>query len=123
MNNKGQVLVLFIILLPILLLVGALVIDTGYVLSVKAKLNGTTKAVIRDVWSDPNYETTAQDLFVKNKIPVTNLVIVKNDEAITITNEYQVKSILGSVIGIKSYKIKVKIKGYIQNDKIVFNKE
>ena len=56
MNNKGQVLVLFVILLPIILLLLILTIEVGDIYLDKQKTKNTIKEIIRENLKEPNSE-------------------------------------------------------------------
>ena len=119
MNKHGQTLILFIILIPILLGLAALVVDVGLMVSKRVELKEVSKTIIESVWEDANLEEI-RDLFIKNDIPVDNLEVEVTNDYIHIVNDYEIDSIFGSVIGIKSYEIKVDITGKMSNQKLVF---
>ena len=119
MNKKGQTLILFVILIPILLGLAAFVIDVGFMVSKRVELKEVSKTIIESVWEDAN-EEKIRDLFVKNDIPVEHLEVQITEESIYLVNDYEIDSIFGSVIGIDSYEIKVDITGKMSNQKLVF---
>ena len=123
MNNKGQVLVLFVILIPVLIIVSALIVDTGLVLKEKSKLVGTTKVIMAEMIEEGKTISQAQELYTENDIPIDNLEISQVGEIVKIKNSYQIKSAFGDIIGIKSYKVNIKIEAYKKDNKIIFNKE
>lgn len=119
MNKHGQTLVLFVILLPIILLLAALVVDMGVILNSKTKSKEVTKTIIRENFNDLD-EEKVKDILTANNIATENLEITNSDNEINIKNTYEVESIFGSIIGIKSYTIKIDITGYKKNEKIIF---
>lgn len=123
MNNKGQVLVLFVILIPVLIIVSALIVDTGLILKEKSKLVGTTKVIMAEMIDEGKTTAQAQELYIENDIPVANLEITQEGTTIKIKNSYQIKSAFGDIIGISSYKINIIIEAYKKENKIIFNKE
>lgn len=123
MNNKGQVLVLFVILIPVLIIVSALIVDTGLILKEKSKLVGTTKVIMAEMIDEGKTIAQAKDLYIENDIPVANLEITQEGTTIKINNSYQIKSAFGDIIGISSYKINIIIEAYKKENKIIFNKE
>ena len=111
MNKKGQTLILFVILIPILLGVAAFVIDTGYIVCKSTKLKEVTKNIL-----DMNI-STIDDIkknYEENGIPVDNLDVLVSDNEVHIENEYFIDSIFGAVIGIDEYKIKVDMTGILE---------
>lgn len=126
MNKKGQTLILFVILLPILLLLLAFVVDTGFVLKEHTKLNSTTKSILKTTYENKNeidYKEKIKDLFLKNNLPIDNLSVLVEENAVVIENEYEKESIFGKIVGIQSYKIKNKVKGSGTGNGIQIEKE
>lgn len=126
MNKKGQTLILFVLLLPLLLLLMAFVVDTGLVLKERTKLNSVTKTVLKTTYPnrlDSDYIEKVTNLFYQNGIPVEQLKVEVEENQVIIQNEYQKESIFGSIIGIKEYKIKGVLKAKIENEKIKIEKE
>ena len=126
MNNKGQTLILFVILVPIFILLLAFVVDTGLILKEHTKLNNTIKSVLKTTYEirlDSDYQEKVTNLIDKNNIPTLNLKIEVIDNSIKIQNEYQKESIFGKIIGIKEYKIKSVLKIKNENGTLVIEKE
>lgn len=119
MNKRGQTLILFIILIPIILGIGAFVIDTGLIVSKNTQLKEVSKTIIKRSFNE-NEEVKIEDIYLDNNIPVDQLKVEINDNYIKIKNEYYIDSIFGKIIGLDKYKIKIDIIGRKDNDKIVF---
>ena len=106
MNNKGQSLVLFVIILPIIILLFIYLFDLANLTGEKIKLDNIAKQSITYLKED------------KDILKVQNYII-KNDKEIKIINinetevhlEKEVPSIFGKNIGFKSYKIEIHKKG------------
>lgn len=111
MNNKGQVLVLFVILLPIILLLLILTIEVGDIYLDKQKTKNTIKEIIRENLKEPNSEII-NTLITKNinDIEEKNVFISEDEIRIYIK---QNKKLFG-----KNIKIEYKIKGIKQNENI-----
>lgn len=125
MNNKGQTLVIFVVFLPVLILLVAAAIDISLMYSETNELNNINKLVINYGLShldENNLESKLEKLSKLNdqNINKVNIKIEKNK--ITINLEKNEKSIFGSVIGLKEYKIKSKHSGELINDKKVIKK-
>ena len=126
MNNKGQTLILFVIMIPILILLLAFVVDTGLILTEHTKLNSTIKSVLKTTYEtrlDGNYHEKVNNLIQKNNLPTENLQIEVSENSIKIKNEYAKESIFGKIIGIKEYKIKSVLKIKNENNTLVIEKE
>ena len=126
MNKKGQTLIAFVLLLPIVLLFLAFVVDTGLLLKEKTKGNSTLRTILKTTYKDyqeENYEEKVKDLLEKNNIPTENTIIKIEETQIHVTNEYEIESIFGSIIGLKTYKIKIGYSASINEEKITITKE
>lgn len=126
MNRKGQTLVVFTLLLPILLLLMAFVIDTGFILKESTRLNSTTKTILKTTFEnrkDGSYSEEVEKIFEKNDIPITNLQVIVQEDAVQISNSYYVSSIFGKIIGIKEYEIKTDMKARLVDTDLVIKKE
>ncbi len=117
LNHRGQSLVLFIIVIPLIIGLVALIVDLGLMTSKKVKLNEVTREILKEVITKDNYEELIKKLYQENDIDIDNLEIVKNDY-LRIKNEIDVDSIFGKIIGLKKYTIKVDLKASYQNGKI-----
>ncbi len=126
MNNKGQTLIAFVIILPIFILFLAFIVDTGLLLKEKSKLNGSTKSIIQSLYQkrfESHFQEQTIDLFKKNEIPTENLNLEVKNDTITVTNDYEIESIFGKIIGIKQYKVHLNITFQIEKDKLTIKKE
>lgn len=117
MNKHGQTLLLFVILIPIILILLGVIVDTGYVMGKKVHFMEVTKQVIKDnIYADEN---KIKDNLQKNEIPIDYLKIIKTDGKLEIQNKLEVKSIFGSLVGIKKYTIRIHISGSLEKGKVV----
>ncbi len=117
MNNKGQSLVMFIILLPIIIIVLGIVIDIGSMGLEKIKVQNTLKDAISYGLNNDSNKNEIEELINKN---ITyDQIDIKKDDDISITIEYKSKSIFNLV----NNKIKYQIKGYKKNKKIILKEE
>lgn len=126
MNKNGQTLILFVIFIPIFLLLLAFVVDTGIILKEHTKLNSTTKTILKTTIKDletDEYEEKVRALLEKNKIPIFNLEIKKEEDFVEIKNEYKIESIFGKTIGIKEYRIKCSFRGKVEENTLKIEKE
>ncbi len=93
MNKKGQSLVLFIIMIPIIFIIFMYVYDYGNYLQNKTKLNDIAVETAKEVLSsnEPNKEEETKKLFKLNNIDTTNLKVTYQDNILKITNKIKIK--------------------------------
>lgn len=121
MNNKGQTLVLFVLILPIIIFIMLLVIDVSNMFITKQELNNINKIVLNyglDIIEEENIDSKLEELINKN--------ISVNEHTIRIDNgiiEIEIKkNIQGIVTKKKIYEVKSTYKGYIEEDKKVISR-
>ena len=104
-NNRGQVLVLFIMILPIVFIAVAWIIDSSYMMYQKNRLDNINLDVLNSVKDEINVsEEEIRDLIILNDAKIVNEDISIN-ETITIDNYILVDSIFGKIVGFDEYKI------------------
>lgn len=109
-NRKGQTLILFVILIPLLLGLAAFLIDMGLIISKKVHYNEVTRTVLNDVYKDGDFkEEDFKRILIKNEVDIDNLKIIIDDHKIIINNIVEIESIMGNIIGIKKYEIKIRV--------------
>lgn len=126
LNNKGQTLIMFIILIPVTIMLMALIVDSSYLYIKKTKLENTTANIIENLYlkkDDENIIALVEELYNKNDIQTKKLKVDIQNDYFKISNEYKIDSIFGSIIGLKKYDVKVSLKGYYENDKVKVIKE
>ena len=121
MNNKGQTLVLFVLILPIIIFIMLLVIDVSNMFITKQELNNINKIVLNyglDIIEEENIDRKLEELINKN--------ISVNEHTIRIDNgiiEIEIKkNIQGIVTKKKIYEVKSTYKGYIEEDKKIISR-
>lgn len=121
MNNKGQTLVLFVLILPIIVFIMLLVIDVSNMFITKQELNNINKIVLNyglDIIEEENIDSKLEELINKN--------ISVNEHTIRIDNgiiEIEIKkNIQGIVTKKKIYEVKSTYKGYIEEDKKIISR-
>lgn len=121
MNNKGQSLVIFIIIIPVIIACFGIVYDYANVVNNKIKYENVSKNIL----SSSSDLEVIKELYIKNGYSVDNLEYIDFDDYIIIKNNYSLKSTFGNLINIKSYKIEINYIVKIVNDDIIIreNKE
>ena len=121
MNNKGQTLVLFVLILPIIIFIMLLVIDVSNMFITKQELNNINKIVLNyglDIIEEENIDSKLEELINKN--------VLNNEHTIRIDNgiiEVEIKkNIQGIVTKKKIYEVKSTYNGYIEEDKKVISR-
>jgi len=123
MNNKGQTLVLFILLLPLIFLLTAVIYDLGTLSITKHKIENEIKTSIKyglNNIEDKNIHNKINNMLDKN-IDGTKAITI-TDKTIKIKVEDTKESIFPNIIKDK-YDIKITYNGYIDNGKIKINRE
>ena len=118
LNNKGQSLVLFVIILPILLLILILVLDVGKVITVKSELNNINDIVMDYGLSNLNKENLEEELInlVKlNKNDIDNVEVTIDNEKIYITMYEKIDGVFASFVNVTIFNIKLSYIGYIND--------
>lgn len=152
LNNKGQSLVLFVVIIPILLGVAILVIDVGNVYLEQNKLKNIIDLAI-DTGLDSFLQESAEEassmdlqgekkqeemlemdesnrlkeelqtLIYLNNPDIDSVITVEN-EIITINSNTYVKGIFTNLLNIKGFEIKIERVGYLkENKKIIEEKK
>lgn len=120
LNNKGQSLVMFIVLIPLLLIVLAMVVDIGNLVNTKIEINSVNKLAISYGIDNIDKDTVSdevKDIINKNYKDIDDIKIDIKDKRITINLKCYSKSIFGNIIGTQGYLIESSYKGYMDNDK------
>jgi len=120
MNNKGQVLVLFALLLPLILMCVGLVVDTGLLYVEKRKVDLIVKDTVE--YGVSNIDSVTDEklsaLLNKNIDNIKTKEIKIENGIVTITVSLQKKSIFSVIFGIDRYEIKSTYKGMIENNEL-----
>lgn len=123
MNKKGQVLVAFILMLPILIMFSGLLIDIGYSFIEKRNIDNNIKSTIKYSLNNLDLDTNVLENKIK-KILNLNIKNIKNLE-VTIINDkidIKLKTTKKSIFYSKEYKIESHYSGYKNNEKITLRK-
>ena len=119
MNNKGQTLVTFIIILPILLIILTLVVDLGFIYIEKRNIDNSVYDAINyylENINKENIENKTKKLLNKNIDNIDKLTIREKDDYIEITVFKEIKNVY-SVI--KGTEINITYKGIKESKEII----
>ena len=114
MNNKGQVLIIFVLLLPIFLLLITFVIDLGLLFIEKREISNNVYDAVEYYLDNSNKEKTIK--LLENNLSDINVQIIDNIEYVEITVQKEYKGIFNIIYDneiIETYK------GIKENKKII----
>ena len=119
LNNRGQSLVMFVIILPILLLIFILVMDIGNIVVAKQKLNNINEIVLDyglDNLDNNDISNKLQELIKLNDREIDETrVYIENDKIYVELND-KVNGIFSRFVNISIFNVKSYYVGYIEND-------
>ena len=122
MNNKGQTLIIFVILIPILILVAALVVDTGLMTFEKERYRGIIENGIEEYFDTGNVEET-EKIFSLNDIAKEEYTIIIQENQIEVSLNTSVEAIFGKIINLQEYEIKMNYVGTKEGERVIINKK
>ena len=129
LNNRGQSLILFVIVLPVLLLILVLVIDIGRVVSLKQELNNISEIVLDygidylnndmddNIDSISSIENKLIEIIELNKDDIDEIDVRIDNNKIYILLSDSVDGIFSSILDIDMFDIKSSYVGYMDNNK------
>ncbi len=112
MNKKGQVLVLFIICIPIILIVSSYLIELSYIAYNKHKIYSVTNTIIAKNYSNDDLSAII-NMYKDNDIDVIDLKYDNN----SISFKTNIPSLLGKLINKSSYEIDINVTGVKESGK------
>ena len=124
LNNKGQSLVLFILLIPILLGIMVLVIDIGNVIYYKQDMDNINKIVIDYGINHINDDNVLKDMKELGKLNNNKLSMELKfiDREFYASSSYYVKGVFSNIFNTRGYLVRSKYKGYLDDDKPIIKK-
>lgn len=122
MNKKGQILVGFVLLLPLIIILFAYLIDNNILVQNKSKLDQITKTVVTYALEHRDKtEVELEEYIKKNEKDLTSIKIIL-DEDVQIKLTKTIDAIFGNVVGIKTYTISSYYEGEIRDGQIILRK-
>ena len=109
MNNKGQTLVIFVILLPFMCVLFGYILDKCYLLYQEKKLKEVAAIVCKYSLNQEKTEMDIKQLALENDEKIENIKINRNASKAKIVLEKKEVSIFSSLVGIDSYQIRVSV--------------
>ena len=121
MNNRGQSLVLFILIIPILLGIVVLVIDCGNAIVYKNKINNIIEMVL-EYGLEEDYSRDEMHNLIDYNLDSGTYVVDKDIDGVTIIVNSYVEGIFSNILDIDGFHIVSEYKGYMEEDKKVIEK-
>lgn len=122
MNNKGQALVLFILILPLLLIVLGMVVDLGMIGISKKKVDTVVQNILFHSFENREEKTDEDLMSEMDRLITINLGAVNRKieigEHIYITVEKKMEPLFPSLLKQKYLNYKVTYEALLDNDKI-----
>lgn len=109
MNNKGQTLVVFVVLLPFICLVMGFIIDKCYLLYSEKELEHIASIVCEYALDESKTENQIKKLALENDKDIENIRVTREENRVKVILSKNQKSMFSKLLGKESYKIKVKI--------------
>ena len=124
LNNRGQSLVMFILIIPILLGIMVLVIDIGNVIYYKNDIDNINKIVIDYGLSHVNDDSVLNDMRELGKLnkDKLNLEIKFVDMEFYSSGSYYVSGVFSNIFNTRGYLVKSDYKGYLDNNRHIIKK-
>lgn len=123
-NNRGQSLVLFVLIIPIFILIIMAVIDIGKLTLLKDELNNINYMTLQyglDNIDDENLDDKLENMIKKNDANVENISVEVSDEKIKISMEKSIDLIMLKNSNI--FKVKSSYLGYLRDDKKIIERD
>lgn len=120
LNNKGQSLILFIMVLPILLLILIISIDVGRIIARRQELDNINKIALNyglDKQNDPEIQKIIIDTIKLNDNTIDKIEVLIDDDKIYIKLNDNLNGLLSKIINISKFEIESSYCGYIDNNK------
>ena len=120
MNNKGQTLVIFVIILPIILIILTLIVDLGFMYIEKRNIENnvydSVEYYLENIDED-DIDVKVNKLLNKNIKDIDELIIDDKEDYVEIKLSKERKSIYSIITN--DIKISVNYKGYKENKRII----
>lgn len=103
MNNKGQSLVIFIIIIPVIFIVFSFLYDYAYIINSQNKYENVTRTILNSTLE----EDKIVDLYKQNGYKADDFKYKKENDKVYIQNSYKIKSVFGNIINLKNYTVSI----------------
>ncbi len=122
MNNKGQSLVLFVLMVPILVGVMALVVDVGRLVQYKQKQENVLELVLQYGLDSEERTTEAITELLQKNLEDDFVKVETSPQEIVISTKGHVGGIFSSLLGFSKFSVETEYKGYLEQEKVKIEK-
>ena len=105
MNNKGQALIFFVLILPLLLLLASYIVDNTYIAYNTNKLNQINKLIVKDAVINKMTKEEIKEYVEKNDKDIKIDFMFVSSGKVELTLKKEIKSLFGSIIGKDHYTL------------------
>ena len=126
MNSKGQSLISFVLIIPIILMILFMVYDIGNMVLLREKLDNINYITIDyglDKLEDNDLANKINEMIKKNKDDIDIINISISDGKINIILEDRLDNKLSLINKFKIFNVKSSYIGYIENDKKIIRRD
>lgn len=126
MNNKGQSLIMFVLIIPIAILILFMVYDISRMALLKQEINDINEMAIDygiSIMNDENAISKVNQLILKNKSDIDNVDIKIEDNKIYITLEDKLEKKVSLLNRTNIFKVRSSCIGYLKDDKKVIERD
>ena len=126
MNNKGQSLISFVLIVPIVLMILFMVYDIGNMVLLKEQIDNINYLAIDyglDKLDDSSLDNKLREIIIKNKDDIDKIEINIDNGKIRILLEDKTNNKLSLINKFKVLNVKSNYIGYIENDKKIIRKD
>ncbi len=118
LNNKGQTLVMFVLIIPIILFILVLIYDVAGAIYEKNRLSNTSYLACEYALDniDSIDENDVISYILKNSDSLNNIMVIIKDNTIEIELDKRIKGIFGKNISLNLIEIRSKYRGSIINN-------
>lgn len=122
MNKRGQTLILFVLLVPIILTCLAIVVDVGILTYQYQRTRGILDQGITLALEKNDLEEVKKNLLL-NDIPVNSLKVSYENFKLEVFLDYKIDSLFGKLINLVEYEIRLQREGFLKDGKVIITKK
>lgn len=126
MNNRGQSLISFVLLIPILLLILYMVYEIGRMALLRNSLDGINYLAVDyalDNIDTDHIQDKVETLILKNKDDIDNIIVTIDDDKVYITLRDRLNSKTTLFKNSKVFSVKSSYVGYMENEKKIIERD